>query len=303
MRIAILGAEGQVGTALAEAFDGHDVTALSRSDCDVTDRDAVYATMFAVGPQLVCNAAAMTAVDACESESDRAFAVNAFGARTVAAAAHAVDAELVHFSTDYVFDGAAGRPYDEWDEPNPLSVYGRSKLGGEREVRQHCPRSYVVRTSVVFSSLAPNFALAILDAAAESADPLQVVGDQIGSPTYAPHLADAVRRLAVSGRHGMYHLAGSGACSRAEMARELLSGSGDDPDRVIEVTTDVVAAAYPAPRPACSALDARAWRLAGGTALPDWRLGVRALLEEIGATPSFVGAVDAAAATEPMGDT
>lgn len=287
MRIAILGAEGQVGTALVDAFAGHDVTALARSECDITDRDAVYATMFAVGPQLVCNAAAMTAVDACEREPDRAFAVNAMGARTVAAAAHDVGAELVHFSTDYVFDGAAGRPYDEWDEPGPLSVYGRSKLGGEREVLSHCPRSYVVRTSVVFSSLAPNFALSILDAAADSSGPLQVVGDQVGSPTYAPHLAEVVRSLAVSGRHGVFHLAGGGACSRAEMARELLSGSGDDPERVLEVTTDVVAAAYPAPRPAYSALECRAWRLAGGSPLPDWRMGVRALLEEIGATPSF----------------
>lgn len=299
MRVAICGAAGQLGTALVEAFSDCDVTALTRQDCDISDYETVMATMFACGPDLIINAAAMTAVDACETDADRAFAVNALGPRYLALAANALDADLVHVSTDYVFEGTAGRPYDEWDEPWPLSTYGRSKLGGEREVICHLPQCYIVRTGVVFSQQPPNFALSILRAS-EGDGHLQVVADQVGSPTYAPHLARAIRTLAVSGRYGLYHAAGMGSCSRADMARELLSGSGRDPARVDDVTTEVMLASYPACRPANSALEGKAWRLAGFSPLPSWQDGVKALLADLGLNHGAEVSPPSTQAPEPM---
>ncbi|MCE7882481.1 MAG: dTDP-4-dehydrorhamnose reductase [Actinobacteria bacterium ATB1] len=281
MRVAIVGATGQLGHALCQAFSDWEVTPLGSSACDIADYESVMGTMYACGPDLIVNAAAMTAVDACETEIDRAFAVNALGPRNLALAANALDADLVHVSSDYVFEGTAGRPYDEWDEPWPLSVYGRSKLGGEREIQHLRPQSYVVRTAVLFSTQAPNFALSILRAA-DSPGRLQVVSDQIGSPTYAPHLARAIRKLAVSGRYGLYHLAGSGACSRADLAREILAVGGHEPDRIENVATDAMLASYPAPRPANSSLECRAWHLAGGEPLPTWQEGVRDLISDLG---------------------
>ncbi|MCC7076077.1 MAG: dTDP-4-dehydrorhamnose reductase [Acidimicrobiia bacterium] len=280
MRVAIVGATGQLGHSLCSAFADWDVTPLGSADCDVADYETVMSTMYACGPDLIVNAGAMTAVDACESEIDRAFAVNAIGPRNLALAANALGADLVHVSSDYVFEGTAGRPYDEWDEPWPLGVYGRSKLGGEREVQTIRPASYVVRTAVLISTQAPNFALSILRAA-DGDSKLQVVSDQVGSPTYAPHAAAAIRRLAVSGRYGLYHVAGTGSCSRADLARELLGAAGHDASRVEDVTTELMVAAYPAPRPANSALDCRAWRLHGWEPLPTWQEGVRDLLADL----------------------
>lgn len=300
MRVAVFGAAGQLGRELVRAFSGsHEVTAFTRGDCDVADFESVMAACFGAGPELILNAAAMTAVDACEKDVDTAFAINAMGPRNLAIAANRLGATLVHTSTDYVFDGTATRPYDEWDLPNPLSVYGRSKLGGERDVLDLAERSYVVRTGVVFSTKAPNFALAILDRGGADDEALAVVADQIGSPTYAPHLAAGIKALALTGRYGLYHAAGAGACSRAEMARVLLQAAGHDPSRVQDVTSDVMAEAYPAPRPKMAALEGRAWRLAGLPPLPPWQDGVAALVDELGLA-SLPPAAAAASVAQPL---
>lgn len=283
MRVAIFGAAGQLGRELAHAFAGsHEVAAYTRADCDVADFESVMAACLASGPELILNASAMTAVDACEKDVDTAFAINAMGPRNLALAANHLGATLVHVSTDYVFDGTLDRPYDEWDRPNPISVYGRSKLGGERDVLDLAERCYVIRTGVVFSTKAPNFALAILDRGGAGDEPLAVVADQVGSPTYAPHLAAGIRSLVMTGRYGLYHAAGAGSCSRAEMARVLLAAAGHDPSRVQDVTSEVMAEAYPAPRPKMAALECRAWRLAGVAPLPSWQDGVTALVAELG---------------------
>lgn len=304
MRVAVFGAAGQLGRELVHAFSGsHAVSALTRSDCDVSDYEAVMAACLATGPELILNASAMTAVDACEKDVDTAFAINAMGPRNLALAANHLGAMVVHVSTDYVFDGDADRPYDEWDSPNPISVYGRSKLGGEREVLDIADRCYVVRTGVVFSTKAPNFALAILDRGGAGDEALAVVADQVGSPTYAPHLAAGIKALVLTGRFGLYHAAGAGACSRADMARVLLGAAGHDPARVQDVTSDVMAEAYPAPRPKMAALECRAWRIAGLEPLPPWQDGVAALVAELGLSslpPAAVPSPDPIPAPAPV---
>lgn len=301
MRVAVFGAAGQLGRELVRAFSrSHTVAAFSRGDCDVSDHESVMAACLATGPELILNASAMTTVDACEKDVDTAFAINAMGPRNLALAANHLDATLVHVSTDYVFDGSADHAYDEWDAPNPISVYGRSKLGGERDVLDLAEHAYVVRTGVVFSTKAPNFALAILDRGGAGDEPLAVVADQIGSPTYAPHLAAAIKALVLTGRFGLYHAAGAGACSRAEMARVLLEAAGHDPSRVQDVTSDVMAEAYPAPRPKMAALECRAWRLAGLAPLPTWQDGVAALVAELGLSSLPPAAPAPSPAQEPV---
>ncbi len=297
MRIAIFGATGQLGSSLVSDFATDDVTALRSSDCDIVDYEAVMNTMLAVGPELIVNAAAAVSVDALEQDPDKAFGVNAIGPRNLADAARSLGADLIHVSTDYVFDGSDSRPYDEWDRPNPLSVYARSKYAGEVEVFRRAPGSSVVRTAVVFSQKAPNFALAILNAARSKDGSLQVVGDQIGCPTYAPHLSKAIVELARSRRHGLYHVTGTGACSRADFARALLIASGDDPERIIDVSTSAMIQAYPAPRPADAALIGRAWTLAGFSPLPTWQEAVQELVGIL-ADPGVDAVVDPATIAE-----
>ncbi len=269
MRIFLTGAEGQLGTDLVERFtvSGHELTAVDIGDVDLTVRDDVLAAIDAARPDAVVHPAAFTAVDRCETEPDTAFAVNVLGTRHVAEAARRVGAPVTYVSTDYVFDGTKDTPYVEWDTPNPQSVYGRSKLAGERELD---PGSTIVRTSWVCGFHGANMVKTILRIAAEPGR-LTFVDDQRGHPTFTADLAGVIDRLVTDQRPGLFHVTNQGAVSWFEFARAVLEAAGDDPNRVDRCTTADLQPARPAPRPANSVLDNAALRLSGMPETRDFR--------------------------------
>lgn len=207
MRIAVTGAGGGLGRAFLAACPAHhDVHPFTHSELDIGDHHAVMATLGALRPDLIVNAAAFTRVDACEAEPDRAIRDNALGPQSLALAARASGAVLLHVSTDYVFDGEKGAPYDELDAPNPISVYARTKLAGEEHVRALAPESFVVRTAYVFGGGGDHLTGALRRlSTGETAGGLV---DRVGSPTYVRHLAERLLPLVLTGRFGTYHLTG-----------------------------------------------------------------------------------------------
>lgn len=277
MRVLVTGAEGQLGRDLLTVFADHEVRGADRKDFDVSDEPSVVAAVCDFAPDLVVHAAAFTAVDACETELDTAWSVNAVGAWWVARACALAGAAMVYVSTDYVFDGSAGRAYTEFDRTNPQSAYGRTKEAGEQLVRRTLLRHYIVRTSWVHGAHGANFARTMLRLARERGA-VAVVDDQTGSPTFTFDLAPAIRHLATSGRHGTYHVTNSGHCTWFEFARAVFEEAGVEVDLT---PTDTATFGAPAPRPAFGVLDNRFGRLAGLPPLPEWRLSLRRLLAEM----------------------
>jgi dTDP-4-dehydrorhamnose reductase len=304
VRVLITGADGQLGRDLVDAFAGrvpaggvrcaltgpegprpaqrHEVLATDIADMRVDDRGAVLHTFLSFRPELVVHAGALTAVDLCESEVDQAFAVNAIGTRNVVEAASLVGAHVVYVSTDYVFDGTADRPYGEWDVPNPQSVYGASKLAGERELR---PGSTVVRTSWVCGAHGANMVVTALRLA-EGDGALRFVDDQHGSPTFTADLAPALVTLGLDRRPGIFHVTNSGATTWWGFVRAVLAEAGADPERVLAIRTDELEPPRPAPRPANSVLDNMALRLTGFPPLPTWQNGLSRLVPVLRGLPA-----------------
>jgi dTDP-4-dehydrorhamnose reductase len=276
MRILVTGAAGQLGRALHGTLaPRHDVTWTDLPELDVSDEAAVRAAARAARPEAILHLAAWTDVDACEADAPRAMRVNASGTRTVARVAAETDALLVFLSTDYVFDGALARPYREDDRPNPLNVYGRSKLEGERAVREAAPRHTIVRTSGLFGPGGANFPAAILRAHARDGR-VRVVTDQICRPTWIGHLAGALAAIVEAGGRGVLHVASAGATSWFEFARAVLRAAG-----VADAAVEPIASAElgrPARRPANSVLDTQAYETAFGP-LPHWSEGLRPFLD------------------------
>ncbi len=279
MRVLVTGAAGQVGRELVDAFGAphHEVLALDRARLDVSDRDAVLAALTTWRPDAVIHAGAWTAVDACEGDPERALRVNALGTRHVAEGARRVGAHVTYLSTDYVFDGTLERPYTEWDQPNPLSVYGRSKLGGERELD---PGSTLIRTSWVFGRHGSNMVKTVLRAA-DTHRVLRFVDDQRGRPTAADDLAAVTRDLTLGRLPGTFHVTNAGDTTWFAFARDVLDLAGLDPERVEPITTAELDPPRPAPRPANSVLDDLALRASGITLPPDHREPLARLVKEI----------------------
>lgn len=269
VRILVTGSQGQLGGALMASLEGshHDALGVDIGDCDLTDRDAVLGLITTWRPEVVLHCAAFTAVDRCETEPDTAYRANALATRFVVDGARRVGAHGVYISTDYVFDGTKMGPYVEWDTPNPQSVYGRSKLGGEREVD---PSWAIARTSWVVSDRGSNMARTIARLAAEPGE-LAFVDDQFGCPTFAGDLAAMVLRLGVERVSGIHHVTNAGAVTWYEFAQAVLEALGDDPQRVRRISTADLTPPRPAPRPANSVLDNFTLRHSGLGELRDFR--------------------------------
>ncbi len=267
-RVVVTGAAGLVGSEVAAFLEGHEVVSLTHDQLDITDRDAVEQSMGTLLPDAVINCAAYADVDACERDPHMALLVNALGPRHLAIACARVGAHLVHVSTDYVFSGDKAIPYDEWDEPGPISEYGRAKLGGEQEVMRHAGSWSIARTALVFGKCRPTFVDMVL-ARARTGEPIHGVEDVTGSPTSAADVARVLARLAVERREGCFHVVNQGSCSRYELAREVLELAGLDPAKV----TSSTAAELPwvARRPRNSALASIALERAGITPLRHYR--------------------------------
>ena len=225
MRIAITGSKGQLGSSLLEVLRSDTLLGIDLPEHDITDLEQTLATVERFAPDVVIHAAAMTDVDGCERYPDAAYRSNALGTRNVAVAAQRCACPMVYISTDYVFDGNKAEPYWEYDEPSPLSVYGRTKWIGERIVRDLVPRHYVVRVAWLYGEGPRNFVRTVRRLAHER-ERLTMVADEEGSPTYALDLARALKVLVRIPAYGIYHLPNSGVCSRYEWAREILSVSG-----------------------------------------------------------------------------
>lgn len=295
MRIAVTGQAGQVVTSLVERgrLLGHDVIAIGRPQLDLSDPESVARALAAAAPDVIVSAAAYTAVDKAETESDLAFAVNGAGAGAVAEAAKRLGVPLVHISTDYVFDGTLERPYHEGDPTAPTGVYGASKLAGEEAVLATLPdNSAVLRVAWVYSPFGNNFVKTMLRVAG-GRDEVSVVADQLGNPTSALDIADGVLAVAANlvadrdpALRGVFHMTASGEASWADFANAIFKESaerGGPSASVRPITT----ADYPTPatRPANSRLDCSRISKVHGVALPEWQGALATVIERLQSTP------------------
>ena len=289
MKILLLGKNGQLGWELQRCLAPlGEVRALDYPEIDLANRDSLRDSIRASKPEVIINATAYTAVDRAESESDLAYAINAAGPAAIAEEAKSLGAALIHFSTDYVFDGTKGKPYVETDTPNPLSIYGKSKLAGEQAVQSVAEHGayLILRTAWVYSLRRDSFISKVLQWARQN-ETLKIVDDQVSNPTWARMLAQATALLLaragnnfypwLAERKGLYHLAGDGFASRLEWARKILAL---DPHRDEQICKEILPALTsdfptPAQRPLFSALDCSLFEQTFNLKLPDWQDALR----------------------------
>ena len=274
MRILVFGRVGQLGTALVELLGPlHETVFLDQPEIDLSEPDSVFAHVHEHAPDLVVNAAAYTAVDKAETEPDLADTINARAPGAMALACANAKIPLVHYSTDYVFDGSASTPYRESAPVSPQSVYGRGKLAGEQAVAQATDQHVILRTAWLYSHVGHNFVKTMLRLAAEG-KPVRVVGDQIGSPTYAWDLAQAsvaVVEALAQGRddiYGIFHATNAGVTSWHGFAKRIFDLAGYDNVELAAISTDEYPT--PAPRPAYSVLCCERLQETFGVTLPEW---------------------------------
>ncbi len=278
-KIIVTGCNGQLGRAVNEYYkDAADISFVNTDveELDITDIDAVMELVRSVRPYAILNCAAHTGVDACETQYERAFAINAIGPRNLAIAARETGAKLVHISTDYVFDGKGNRPYVETDPTNPQGAYGSTKLAGEEFVKQFADRWFILRTAWLYGD-GKNFVKTMLRLS-QTNEKVRVVGDQFGSPTSTLELAKAIDTVLFSDNYGIFHATCEGSCSWADFTREIFRLAGKSTG-VEAITTEEYGA--PAPRPAYSVLDNRMFRLTTDFSFADWHDAIAVYLKEL----------------------
>lgn len=267
-KIIVTGCNGQLGRAVNLFFrDNKDISFVNTDvgELDITNIDKVMELAREVQPYAIINCAAHTGVDACETEYDKAFKINAIGPRNLSIAARETGAKLMHISTDYVFDGKGTRPYVETDATNPQGAYGSTKLAGENFVKDFADRYFILRTAWLYGD-GKNFAKTMLRLS-ETNKKVRVVGDQFGSPTSASELTKAIHALLFTENYGVFHATCEGSCSWAEFAREVFRLAGKT-TQVEAITTEEFGA--PAPRPAYSVLENRMFKLTTDFMFADW---------------------------------
>jgi len=277
MRILVLGSEGQLGSELCKALEEHDLIPVKHGQADIAKLDQIIDFSRHDRPEAIINAAGYTDVDGCEKNKEKAFLVNAIGARNAAIAACKVGAALIHISSDYVFDGIKEGPYIECDTTMPLNIYGWSKLLGERMAMEQNPRTFILRVAWLYGPAGRNFVKTILDLA-KNREELRIVNDQQGTPTFAGDVARQIKRLMETESYGLYHCTSQGCCTWYEFAREILRLAGISA-RVVPVTS----AEYPRParRPKNSVLDNLMLRVQRLDIMPAWEDSLASHIEEI----------------------
>ena len=279
MKVLITGCTGMLGSDLVKACSSkHEVVGTCSEDFDITSLKDTQNYIKHVKPDVIIHSAAFTDVDGCESNTDKAFGVNALGTRNIALAANEVNASVAYISTDYVYDGTKDSPYFEYDAVNPLSIYGKSKLEGENFIKSLTGRFYIIRTSWLFGNNGKNFVKTMLELS-KTKDTLNIVNDQIGSPTYTPDLAEAINELIMSEFYGIYHITNSGYCSWFDFAREIFKFAGIDHMNLEAITTEALG--RPAPRPRNSRLEKFYWRLNGFEELRSYKDAVAEYITEL----------------------
>jgi len=290
MRILVAGGNGQLGSEIIRLFkekecslgriDHHyldsEVIGRDKSLLDITSLESVKKNLMEYKPHIVINTAAYTMVDQCESNEDISFKVNSLGARNLAIACDAIQAKLVHISTDYVFDGESKFPYREFDLPNPINIYGKSKYLGEDYVKQFCSRYFIVRTGWLYGFTGKNFVRTIMKALKERKT-LQVVDDQIGSPTNAEDLAYHILKLTFTDEYGIYHCTGNGECSWFEFAKAIIQYAQADCKITPISSRDYNSIAQ---RPPYSTLDHMMLRCTIGDKMRDWTEALKDFIEK-----------------------
>ncbi len=278
MRVLVTGAGGMLAKDLIACLStrGHEVLTLRHDGLDITDLGAIRAAVDNFGPELMINCAAYTKVDEAEKEESQALMVNGFGVQNLCLVCQEKDTPLVHFSTDYVFDGTKESPYSIYDDPNPINAYGRSKLRGEKYVLRLLSKFYLIRTSWLFGLFGKNFIETMLEVRRRQKQ-ISVVNDQRGCPTWTCHLAQAVVDLIETERYGVYHITNSEPTTWFEFAREILRLSNADME-VFPISSDKFP--RPAKRPQNSVLDPFPTPDVLGREMPSWREALSAYLSQ-----------------------
>ncbi|NOJ73718.1 dTDP-4-dehydrorhamnose reductase [Paenibacillus alvei] len=273
MKVLVTGAKGQLGADVVRLFSekGHDVIGMGRDQLDITDIKICNNIIMELRPEAIIHCAAYTAVDNAETDQDGAYLVNAIGTRNITIAAEKIKAKMCYISTDYVFDGVSTSPYYEYDNTNPLTVYGKSKRAGEQLVQTLCSKWFIVRTSWVYGASGNNFVKTMLKLGQER-DSLQVVNDQWGSPTYTCDLSLFLEELVMTDKYGIYHASNSGVCTWYEFAKAIFE------EAKMPVTLESCSTEQfprPAPRPRYSAMEQMSIRVNNLKPLRHWRDALR----------------------------